>query len=266
MRTRLFQKPKPSGAMPVLPEEVFKDPRKLKVLKIEVKPEEYLKSIYNKISEKELELASFERRASERKDKEEQSLAADKLKRENEINTLEAVLVEKRAERANLEKPLTERIAALDNRENVLNDLEKTLKDNEQSVFEREKACDVQLDGIKDMADELGETRLRLSVKEKQLKGREDRIKEGETAHMLKVDKFSQEVNKAAAIVQERENAVLLKEQQVDAKEENLVKREKELLNGHILLNDRRGVLARAWKELGEKQHGKSNRPSRCPA
>jgi len=186
-----------------------------------------------------------------------------KSEKQKELDALENILGILRAERVELEKPIEHKRKELAEREVKIVEKEKSLTDQMQKAFEREREADTKLEDVQSLSDELGETRVRQMTKEKLLKGREDALKDRESAHLVKIERFSHEVNEAAARIQERENALFIKESTVQGKEENLVKRKKELLDGYILLNDRRGALERAWRELELKQHGKSQRTSR---
>ena len=209
--------------------EIYRNPADLEALKMKVR-EEYF--------------ADFER---------------ERLDKRRTIDALDNVIALKQSKRNEAEVPLTEKWKAIGEREKDLQDREKILSEGLQKVFERESDAEKKLESVQCLADQLGETRVRQMVKEKTLQSLEKALKENETQYLSKVERFSHEVNEAAARIQEKENAVNLKELNVQSQEENLVKREKELLDGHIWLNDQRNVLARAWSELKEKQqHGNS--------
>lgn len=254
---RLFQKPKPNGAMPKS-EDIFRDPKELEALKAKVKPEEYLKALYDKIffAEKGLEKRESDFKAT--KIAFEEDFEKDKARKEQEIVSLENTLGIKRAEYAQLSKPFIDRSSELDWREVKLIEREKSSSDEMQKAFHMEHEATNKLADVQSLSDQLGETQVRQLVKEESLKNLEKTLKHNENQYLLKVERFSHEVNESAALIQERENAILLKELNVQGKEENLIKREKELSDGRTWLTDQREVLRRAWAELNRKQNDKS--------
>lgn len=249
----LFKRPKPNERMPQS-EDIYRNPKELEALKNRVKPEEYLKTLYDKISSVEKLVEEFEARYADTKLDLERTLGRRKLELEREISTLENVLIFKREEHAELVKPITLLSKALQEKESELLVREQLADEATQRAFEREREAEKKLESVQELADELGESRVRLTIKERTLQGREDLLKDKETQYLVRIERFSREVNESSARIQERVNEVTLKELNLQGKEENLVKREKELLDGHIWLNDQRGVLDRAWKELKKKK------------
>lgn len=240
-------------------EDIFRDPKELEALKAKVKPEEYLKALYDKIFATEKELEKWQADFKTAQISLEGDFEKDKARKEQALGSLENTLEIKRAEYAELSKPFMDRSQELNEREQKLLMRERQASEESQKAFETQKEAENKLADVQSLSDQLGETRVRQLVKEESLKNLEKTLKHSETQHLLKLERFSHEVNESAALIQERENAVMLKELNVQSKEENLVKREKELLDGHIWLNDQRGVLARAWAELSRrKENGKS--------
>lgn len=188
--------------------------------------------------------------------------SAKKALKEKELASLENTLMFLRSERAELEKPIEHKREELNQRESELKKREIEVLSESQKAYEREREAEKKLESVQELADELGETAIRHMVKEKLLNGREESIKSKEAQYLLKVEKFSHEVNESAARIQERENDLIVREANLDGKEENMVTREKELKAGYVLLNDRRTLLEKGWTELREKQHGKSDTAS----
>lgn len=232
---RLFKKPKETSKQNPVGES-------LKELKAEEELDEFKSRV---TQEKEILIESFER---------------EKAEREALIKVLDNTIELKRQKREEAEVPLLERVRLIDERERVLAEKETQVSQDRQRAFETQREAERKLEDVQELTDQVGETRVRQMVKEKTLIERENVLKGRENEYLIKIEKFSHEINESAARIQERENAVYLKELNLQSKEENLAKREKELLNGHILLNDQRGTLERAWNELKEKQHGSSSK------
>lgn len=216
--------------------------------------EAYLKELESQILRKEQELVLMNRSADETKRTLDETLAVSSVAIRKQIEEIDNVLKLKQAERRELEKPIGDRMKSLDERAISLDLRAKAIDEKEQQVFERERGTETKLESLKDLSDDLGETRTRLLIKEKLVLGREGILKNRETQYLLAVEDHSAKERKFYELVQEREYAISLRELNLQSKEENLAKREKELLNGHILLNDQRGVLARAWGELEKKK------------
>jgi hypothetical protein len=172
------------------------------------------------------------------------------------IEALESELVLKRAERAELDKPIVQRIQELDRREATLEERAQNLEAESQKVLQRERAAEQKLESVQDLADTLGETRVRLIVKEKQLNSRESLLKDNEMQYLVRIQRLHEEEKHISDILKTREYEISLKELDLQSREENLDKREKTLQDGNIRLMDQRSVLDRAWKELEKKQHG----------
>lgn len=244
-------------------EDIFRDPKALEALKTTVQPEEYLKALYEKIASTEHELIETEKEVKHSEEFLESEFEHQKMQKEAIIKVLDNTIALKRSKREEAERPFIEIQKELDVRAAVLLEKEKASADEMQRAFYMEREAENKLADVQSLSDQLSETRVRQLVKEESLKNLEKALKHNENQYLLKVDKFSQEVNMATALIQERENAILLKELNVQSKEENLVKREKELLDGHIWLNDQRGVLKRAWAEVKRKQNDSFSKKGR---
>lgn len=216
--------------------------------------EDYLKNLESAILVKEQELVLINRSADETKRSLDESLEVSSAAIRKQITEIDNVLKIKQSERAEIEKPIADRNKSLDERASLLDVRAKDIDSREQNVFEREREVESKLEGLKDLSDDLGETRTRLLIKEKLVLGRESVLKNRETEYMLAIQNFQAEDKKFLERVKEREYALQLKELNLEGKEENLKHRERELLNGHILLNDQRGTLERAWKEFESKK------------
>ena len=238
MTTRIFRKPK-------------------------LESKEYLASLNAMIFEAEKKLLGLEDASVIAQTHIREEFEFIRKEKQAEIDALSSVLAIMQSERIELEKPITHKRLELDEREKKIEERAQKVRDDEQKALEREREAEAKLESVQQLADELGETRVRQVVKEKLLKGREDGLRDSENRHLLKIDQFNLSVRGVEEGLEERERVVKLRELNVNGKEENLEKREKELLNGHILLNDQRGTLARAWKELKQKQHGSTKRPKR---
>jgi hypothetical protein len=250
---RIFKKPELRTEKAEFSEDIFQDPKKLKEIKEHLKPEVYLKSLYEKIGSKEKEWETRQIQINENwiaMDKTFQGHVASLTK---ELKDIENALVFKREESAELEKPLTERIKAIDAREQKVIQSELDIKTQEQAVFEKERATEAKLDSIKDLSDELAEMRVRLNIREKQHASKEASLKTKEMEYLVAVQNLKENEKNISAALQNREYAVSLKELGVQSREENLIQREQKLSEGHIWLNDQRGVLERAWAELKRK-------------
>lgn len=250
---RIFQKPKPNGKMEVS-EDIFRNPAELEALKVKVKPEEYLKTLYDKIFFKEQELETLTIDAQSKKETLERDYEEDRARKNKEIDSLEDVLGIKRAEYAELIKPSIDRSKELDTREAVFAEKELLCKENEQTVFERERNVENRLQDLQLLSDKLGDIKIQQENEKTVLGTRETLLKEKEIQYLAKIDHFSAEVNKAATLTQERGNELSLRELNLQGKEENLAQREARLIKDNILLNDQRGVLKRAFEELQRKQ------------
>lgn len=235
-------------------ESVFRDPKELEALKAKVKPETYLKALYAKIFEKEKELESISFANQEKKRQLDIGLVFSSAEIKRQLDEVESELIIKRQERVELEKPFNDRSKELDERSLKLDERSKSLDDATQAVFERERAAEGKLEAVQDLADSLGKTRVRLSVKEKTLEGREKILKEKETRQLVSIQNWNEEEARRNDGLQSRAYSIELRELNVQGKEENLIRREKELLDGYIRLEDQRGTLARAWDELERKR------------
>lgn len=216
--------------------------------------ESYLKTLEMKILQKEQEWEATQERMAENQkaiDKTFQNRAASLTK---ELNDIENALVFKREERAELEKPLIERMRAIDARESKVIQGELDIKTQQQAIFEKERATEAKLDGIKDLSDELAEIRVRLNIKEKQHDTKAQSLANKEMEYLIAYQNFREEAAKIRDTFKEREYAISLRELNVQSEKENLLKREQLLENGHIWLNDQREVLGRAWAELRSKK------------
>lgn len=239
-------------------EDIYRDPKELEALKAKVKPEEYLKTLYEKITSIEEEIGKTEKEVSNAQFKLREDFEREKMQKEQIIAVLDNTIALKRSKREEAERPFIEIQKELDVRAEKLLAREKASVDEMQKAFHMEQEAQNKLTDVQALSDQLGETRVRQLVKEESLKNLEKALKHNENQYLLKIDRFSHEMNESTALLQERENAMMLRELNLQGKEDNLVKREKELLDGHIWLNDQRGVLERAWVELRKKENGKS--------
>lgn len=251
---RIFEKPELKNSKAEFSESVFRDPRELEELKTTVKPEVYLKALYSKIYDKERELEELKTTGDATKKALDDSFAEFSAQVKKDTAELESELNIKRSERAELEKPLTERIKAIDAKEQKVIQSELDIKVQEQALFEKDYATETKLNSIKDLSDELAEMRVRLNIREKQHDAKASSLKTKEMEYLVAYQNFREEAAKIRNQFQEREYAIELREMNVQSEKENLVKREKELSNGYILLTDQRGTLERAWDELRRKQ------------
>lgn len=241
-------------------EDIFRNPKELEELKSKVRPEVYLSSIYEQIFKIETELEN-------KKQKFIQTVSGleidSEIKRKElwkDIDLLENVLAIKRAERIQLDRPFIDRTGELNQREIEIIEARKVVSQDQQKAFEIQRMAENKLEDVQILADQLGETRVRQMVKEHMLQEREKNVKGGEQKILLGFDSLYKRQQEVKTELKLREDAVELKELNVTSEKDNLVKREKELLDGHIWLNDQRGVLARAWQELKNKQNGRSTK------
>lgn len=246
---RIFQKPKPNGKMEVS-EDIFRNPAELEALKVKVKPEEYLKTLYDKIFSKEHELETVTIDARSKKEALERDYEEDKALKEKEIESLENVLGIKRAEYAELTKPFIDRSKELDTREAVFAEKELLCKENEQTVFERERNVENRLKDLQLLTDKLGAIKIEQAQEKAKLVGRETLLKEKEIKYLAKIDSFSTEVNEAAALIQERSNELSLRELNIQGTLENIEAREKQLEKEKKQLTDRRELFKRNMEEF----------------
>lgn len=237
-------------------EDIYRDPKELAILKGKVKPEEYLKALYDKIAEVEQDLSKWQQDFESIKSTFESEFKHNKLEKERLLVVLENTLATKRQQRDAAEVPIFEKLKVLDEREKLLIEKEKETFSEKQLALQREREASVKLEDVQILADQLGETRVRQMVKEKSLKELEKALHHNENEYLLKIERLSHEVNESAARIQERENALLLKELNIQSKEENLVKREEALLSERLLIQSQRQAL------MAAKQHGSSHRRS----
>ena len=231
-------------------ESVFQNVKELEEAKQKVKPEVYLQTLYAKIAEKEGELRLITEKDETMRRSIEQSFQVDKAKYIRELQAIENDLVFKREERAELEKPLTERIKALDERQKLIEQEETSQKEERQRLFEKDAALESKLEGVRDLSDNLSEQHTKLQVREQLLQGKEERLKDSEMKHLVRISQWNEQEANLRNDWQAREYAVALREVSLEGKEENLIKREKQLSDGLLWLQDQRGVLERAWAEL----------------
>lgn len=247
---RIFKKPDLRKESGQVSENIFRDPKELELFKAKVKPEEYLRVLFEKIEEEEKNLTNIQSSVHKTTEELNKSLAISQREIGKQIGDIDGILQIKRAERAELDKPFIDRTLQLNERESIVLQREKEIEEGVQAIFERERAVENKLESLTDLADSLGETRVRLSLKEKTLNGREELIKNKEIEHLGTVQIWSVEHKKQKEELRSKEYAVELSNLNLQGKEENLEKREKALLAGYIRLEDQRGVLERAWKEL----------------
>lgn len=228
--------------------------------KPKVDQKEYLANLQAEIFRITEELEKIKTRFAQAYIDLENEFSSKKAQKEKEIDELENKLSLMRSERVELEKPIEYKRKELNERESELKVREIEGLAESQKAYEREREAERKLESVQELADELGETRVRHMVKEKLLKGREDGLKDKEAQYILKVEHFNQNKREATSKLEEKEKEILFKELNVQGKEENLERREKELLEGYVLLNDRRTLLEKGFKELKEKQHGSPKR------
>ena len=209
------------------------------------------------------ELVKLNPAYEQRKKELEADFQARKLSLEAQLRVIENSIEIKRSKREEAEVPITERIKVAEERERKVLLREEEVARNQQQAFEQERKAETKLEDVQILSDQLGETRVRQMVKEQTLEVREKVVRQNENRVLLGIDALNKRQIEVQAGLSLREEAVTLRELDIQSKEENLVTREKELSDGHIWLNDQRGVLARAWAELKRKQNVKSNRPSR---
>lgn len=250
---RTLKKPELKAKNVEFSESIFRDPKKLEEMKEKLKPEIYISALYSEIYEKERELEALNLSSNTLRNALNASFLEDSERIKKELEGLKSQLAIKRAERIELDKPITDRQNSLDARAISLDVRAKEIDEKEQKVFEGERENEMKLESLKDLADNLGETRTRLVIKEKLILGREGNLKNREVQYLVAVENLNERERQFVEAVKEREYALQLKELNVQSKEENLVKREKELSDGHIWLNDQREVLERAWKEIKKK-------------
>lgn len=253
---RIFQKPKPNGKMEVS-EDIFRNPKELEALKVKVKPEEYLKTLYDKIFSKEKELEEFISNASTKKESLEKDYVENKAGKEKEILSLESVLGIKRAEYAELNKPFIDRTKELDIRESLLNKSGFSLKEEQQKVFEKERFLENRVVDIQHMLDQLGEVRVSLSKEKELIDGRQTLIKDRELEYMAKIELFAKEIKEAHSLLEQEKESLSLRELNVQGALENIEQRETQIEKDRIFMADQRGVLQRGFDELQRKQINK---------
>lgn len=224
-----------------------------------IEPKKYLAELEAKILIKTKALEGLDGEYEGKKYALEEEFSKKKAFAERELFDITNALEIKRTDYAQKLIPITERSQGLDEREKTLLEKEGKVLEREQGVFEREHEVESKLSGVQDLADELGETRIRLKVKEKTLDGREKLLKDNEDTLLLRIERFSHEVNESSALLQERVNEIELRELNIKSNQENLAQREVALSNGKIRLADREATLARAWKELKTK-YGRSTK------
>lgn len=144
----------------------------------------------------------------------------------NDLNVIVLEIEVKTLEHKEFDKPYFERERKLNEREAYLNDRDLTLNEKDQAFFERDRAFEVKLEGVQELADELGETRVRQASKERFLQKKEESLNERETKYMVDSEKFTSKVRSKESELTEREGAVALREIEQDAKEQNLSQRE----------------------------------------
>ena len=234
-------------------ESVFQNVKELEEAKQKVKPEAFLAAILEKIRKAEEDFKA--RRIALEAQEEEERLTYERTKQQkiDEIKILDSSLVFKREERAELLKPLDSKRIELTQWEERLKSKEEVLDTETQNAMRKEKEYESKLDSVRDMADELGEQRVKIQVRERMLDGKEEKINDSEMKHLVRISQWNEQEANLRNDWQAREYAVALREVSLEGKEENLVKREKQLSDGLLWLQDQRGVLARAWKELNRK-------------
>ena len=231
-------------------DSVFQNPKELEEAKQKVKPEAFLKTIQEKIvkAEEDFKTRDTILRALEEEGK--LNYERTKQQRIDEIKILDSALALKREERAELLKPLDSKRIELTQWEDRLKSKEEVLDTETQNAMRKEKEYESKLDSVRDLADELGEQRTKLQLRERVLDGKEEKIKDSEMKHLVHIAQWNEQEANLRNQWQAREYAVALREVSIEGKEENLIKRERQLSDGLAWLQDQRGVLARAWREL----------------
>lgn len=248
MGTRIFQKPDLKKLRTEVPEAIFRDPKELAKLKDVLRPETYLKLVYDRIALKEKELAGIAEHTASAAHEAKVSLERAKAPLEAEVSLLKDVLIRMRQEREYLEKPLIEKEQDLSEREGVLNVKDKSIQVREQNVFEREQATEQKLQSLQDLASVLGTQKVSLDIRDKKVEAKESLVSERELAHLVRIETQASETRARNLSLEERENAVRLRELNIDSKEENLAAREKELKQYDLYIKSRRQALLAAQR------------------
>lgn len=222
-----------------------------------IESKEYLTKLHKEIFKATKDLEELRSQFTEAHTALERDFEKRKAHTQKDIAALENTLAIKRQERAQLEAPLTLQSKALEQREDILSERESVLTEEFRVCFEKEREAEKKLEEVQALADDLGDEKVRLQVKEKLLVGREAGLKDREMKHLLNTDAQEREGNRIAGLLMERENAVSLREQNVESKLENISQREKELEKTRLLVQSQRESLL-----LAQKEHGSSNRRS----
>lgn len=231
-------------------EDIFRNPAELEVLKAKVKPEEYLKTLYDKIFSKEHELETLAIDSKSKKEALERDYEADSKGKSEAIASLESVLGIKRAEYAELTKPFIDRSKELDIREASFAEKISLFLEREQTIFERERNVENRLKDLQMLTDKLGDIKIQQAKEKTVLGTRETLLKEKEIQYLAKIDRFSTEVNEAAALIQERNNELMLRELNIQGTLENIEAREQQLDKEKKQLADRRELFKRNMEEF----------------
>lgn len=256
MATRLFKKPDLKSSSIEMSDSIFRDPRELEALKEKIKPEVYLQKLYAKISDLETGYISRAAHLEEEQAHAITSLAQEKESKQKEVRELEEVLILKREEYTELNKPIAGREARAREREKHLDERAEKLDAEAQRIFERDHECDLKLESVKDLADQVGEVRLRMSVKEKQLESRESQLSEREAKYLVRISDWNEHEAQGRNKLQELRTDIELREFNIQSKEENITKREEALLEEKLLVQSQRQALLAA-------KNGKSSTTNR---
>lgn len=226
-----------------------------------LEPKEYLAQLHKEITVITTELESLKESYVAKSIELNNDFEAERDKKQRELGELENTLVFKRMEQAELAKPFNTRTQELNERESALKDKESQFLSHEQQVFEREREAEKKLESVQDLADQIGEARVRQLVKDKLLIVKENTLKQRENAHLLRSEELAQKANDMHAEFLEREEKVSLRELNVESRSENLLERESTLAKANIMLRDREQMLKRGFDELRLKQNGSTERP-----
>ncbi len=203
----------------------------------------YLGSLEDKISDKEREWSRISQTLEINS-----TILDENFKKQSKLLTkqledIESELAIKRSERAELEIPLDARKNSLAEREQVILKKEESLESEKQTLLQRERECEIKLESIKNLSDELGEMRVKLLIREKKQESKDRLLADREMQHLILIQNWKEFETKSRNDLQSREYAVAIHEMNLQSEKD-----------GHIWLNDQRGILSRAWKELTNKK------------
>ena len=159
-----------------------------------------------------------------------------------DTDELENNLAIKRSEYTQLCKPFENKLGTLNEREKTLDERERTLAECEQSVFEREHDVENKLQGVQELCNQVGETTIKQADKERILTSREETLKQKETEILVGFEQLAEQRNRVQAELLTREEAVALRELNVESALENIANREKQIVKDLRLIQDRKAM------------------------